>query len=247
MVRAKMLFSVNLCIVLTICCFGTRALFSNHYFTQIPINNIPSIYHSVASLTVSTKALCGIHCVRKPSCRYFLFNVTSLSCNLLGLDNPTDAFDLNNYVTWEVFTLESACPNSKQYIEQFDKCIKINTHIQLNWFDAQTACENDGGTLMIINSDAEFEFFQQLFASLIVSPDFFHLGARMLGPAYDDFYWVYGANVGAKVKSNHWAPSQPDNLFEDEYCIASRSDDNFYLNDITCAWYQGFYVCEYFL
>ncbi|GFO02702.1 C-type lectin [Plakobranchus ocellatus] len=209
------------------------------------VNSLPLNYQYVAGVTAFSNLHCGIQCERSPSCDCFLFNVTSLSCILLGSGSPTEVLNLQGYLDWEFFTLQTACP-CKQYLEQFGKCIQINTNVGLNWHQAQTACQDDGGSLMIIDSDQQFGFFKQMFDDLLVGQQFFHLGARRIGAAKEDMYWEYREAVTYQVKSSYFADRKPDNVGGVEDCLASRPEDNFDLNDVGCDDYYGFYICEYF-
>ncbi|GFR92840.1 C-type lectin [Elysia marginata] len=198
-------------------------------------------------LQAQSMAVCGIHCLNSISCLYFLFNTTTQSCHLLGYDNGNStSLTLTSYLTWDIYTV-AKCLDSGQYLSQFNKCIEVHMNAEKDWFEAQDFCHRDGGSLLTLNSLAEFDFFRDMFMSILQVPDYVSLGARRTGPATDDFSWVFGSNEGARVESAFWKPGKPDNSHGGEFCVGSRLVDEFYLNDITCSYYYGDFVCEYLL
>ena len=205
------------------------------------------MYRDVTSVKTSSRISCGLSCARNASCTYFLFHIQTLSCHLLAYNVDTTPLDLNFYLNWDVFKVpnNNNCNNYGIYLTEFNKCIGIHTDVEKTWNDSQTYCLNDGGSLMTINSDSEFDYFRSLFTAMLKQPEFFNLGAKKIGPGFNDFHWVFGSTVGARISSSHWYLNMPDNKFGDEFCIASRWDDNFYLNDVTCLYYPGFFICEY--
>ena len=214
-------------------------------FTKITISDIGSMYRDVSLLTATSLTVCGVQCVESPTCVVFLYDSPTLLCHLLGYDAAGAPLNLTSDHTGEVYSVDTKCSDLGQFIRQFQKCIEINMGEEKNWLEAQDTCETDGGSLMTISSDSEFEYFREMFNSIIVDPQFFSLGAMRSGPADNDFHWVFGSNQIARVSNGYWKQGKPDNANGGEACVASRWEDNFYLNDVTCQHYLGFFICEY--
>ncbi|KAK3725575.1 hypothetical protein RRG08_042993 [Elysia crispata] len=227
------------------CWFHTDAVTSSQPFRKTTTASIDSNYRNLTDVKATSRIECGIRCARDVLCTYFLFDLVSVSCHLLSYDVSGVPLNMDNYLTWEVYIVRASCPDSKRYISEFDKCIVIHTHDELTWNEAQNYCQNDGGYLMTIDNNNDFDYFRELFSALLVDPQFFSLGAKKTGPNNDDFHWVFGSTVGDKIRPEFWHTNMPDNAFNDEFCIAARWEDQFYLNDVTCEWYPGYFICEY--
>jgi hypothetical protein len=92
------------------------------------------------------------------------------------------------------------------------------------WATAQATCVDWGGTLVIIQSNAEDQFLQQN-----ISGDTW-IGASDQANE-DSFVWVNGT----PVQFTNWAASQPDNFGGSEDCVEKRFTANGAWNDVPCT------------
>jgi hypothetical protein len=92
------------------------------------------------------------------------------------------------------------------------------------WQAAQAACQEWGGTLVIIQSNAEDQFLQQ---NIIMQDSWIGASDTALE---NTFVWVNGD----PVQFENWGAAQPDNFDDGEDCVEKRFIGGLW-NDVPCT------------
>ncbi|KAJ4446845.1 hypothetical protein ANN_13543 [Periplaneta americana] len=113
------------------------------------------------------------------------------------------------------------------------------------WDDAKKICEQEGGHLAIINSEAESKVLQNLFSKVAKIEGAGHNDFAFIG-IHDnlvegEFVTVFGTPVASTGFTRWTNAAQPDNAGGHENCGSVHRDGS--LNDITCSWKLTFF-CE---
>lgn len=108
---------------------------------------------------------------------------------------------------------------------------------KLSWHDARKACEELGGRLACVESDAEQEFIATLAAG-----EFYYLGAT---DEKQEGAWRW--LTGAPVTARHWFPDQPNNYGGSEHYLATYDEGRWI--DVAAAgsefWMPIGFICEW--
>ncbi|XP_033624641.1 macrophage mannose receptor 1-like [Asterias rubens] len=140
-------------------------------------------------------------------------------------------------------TADGGC--AAPFLRLFDKCyglfgIEIDGTPRLSWHKAEKYCNEQGGTLAVIDSR---EVQSVITALLVRAPSAnVWIGLNDLD-VENTFKWTDGTNISFK----NWAPDQPDNGFPafEEDCVYLESNEDFpgEWNDGFCD-YNREYICQ---
>ena len=104
----------------------------------------------------------------------------------------------------------------------------------LNFFDAQSQCEDLGGRLAEPRNQEQFDFV----VTFTERADLFWLGGTDI---LQDDLWLWNSDNSTIDLDRFWRNTEPNNLGGNERCLEIRSRQ---FNDIPCERTQPF-VCEF--
>ncbi|PSN38146.1 hypothetical protein C0J52_23786 [Blattella germanica] len=140
---------------------------------------------------------------------------------------------VSNFILWP---LEGQGISSERYVT--GDCYWISS-IRKNWSDARRTCEDYGGHLAIINSDAEASWLDRFILASQTVESVFFIGVHSLFQE-GEFLTIFGEPL-EKTGFAKWHPGQPDNYKGNEHCVAFSKGA---LSDIHCNG-NYYYICEY--
>jgi hypothetical protein len=161
-------------------------------------SNMSTQYFESTQLICLNKTLKGAACTRNITCRSDLG---------LGCMNDTCECDSRTSYWSTIQTICVACPSGWTIFR--DKCYFVYT-IRENWDFAQSRCESDGGNLVSIRTQADFDMVSGYYYQYTNNANLW-VGARM-NITYD-FYFRDGCTKMNQTypNANWWCATQPNN------------------------------------
>ncbi|KAG9356086.1 hypothetical protein JZ751_000930 [Albula glossodonta] len=120
---------------------------------------------------------------------------------------------------------QGTCPSG--WYSNNGRCFKY-VATKTNWADAERTCQNMGGNLPSVHSEAEHNFLKTLFKGISGGEDAFWLG---LSDCHQEGWWFW--SDGSKVDYLKWNTGEPNNL-GDEDCLHTSFGSQKGWNDIPC-------------
>ncbi|KAL5006139.1 hypothetical protein ScPMuIL_017297 [Solemya velum] len=121
------------------------------------------------------------------------------------------------------------------FLPRFGKCIGVHPS-WLNWVEAQTLCEMEGGHLAVVDSKEKNEAITMLLAITSDQCRYSIGGVE----AASGWRWV----TGSYISYSNWENGQPDNGNGSEHCLTMDSGDQFRWHDDCCDCSHECFICE---
>ena len=123
-----------------------------------------------------------------------------------------------------------------------DTCWYVDENLKRDWYSARDICANMNSTLLSLESDEKFQYFNQMYQNFYSKYDAFWLNSRTDEPK--KFKWLNSI----PLKQEHYGGKNPDNSGGNENtlnegCISMSNPDGFKLNDAICST-KFEYFCE---
>ncbi|KAG9356087.1 hypothetical protein JZ751_000931, partial [Albula glossodonta] len=118
------------------------------------------------------------------------------------------------------------CPSG--WFSHNKRCFQFVSY-KTQWVNAERKCQNMGGNLASIHSEAEHLFLKRLFRKFSRRSDPFWLG---LSDCYKEGWWFW--SDGSKVEYTRWNRNEPNNHGGREHCLHTNFGPKRMWNDINC-------------
>ncbi|GFS06294.1 macrophage mannose receptor 1 [Elysia marginata] len=197
---------------------------ANYHKTE----TLPSGYGELETLaTLDSKLACAGKCDLKEECDFFLFDVVTTDCMLVGVSSIAIPPG-----TWLMFKTPLVCPQDFTYDPIVDMCYKIHTQ-KANWMTARSICVSEGSDLITLDDLHVLSYFRDTLPYYD-----YHIGASKLTTS--SFTWL---STGSVVDNRLWGTGLPDDP-NSELCVSLTTFSSLYLNDIHCYNYSFRFICE---
>ncbi|XP_041360424.1 uncharacterized protein LOC121376632 isoform X1 [Gigantopelta aegis] len=198
------------------------------------------------SITASCTADCGVWCTEDPTCTTFSYGEIVRMCMLYPeLLRPYDVsitLHQADFLTFNVFQVseKSTYPAGYRKTSIPDFVIRFHYYWELNWSSASLVCQQEGGRLVMANTEEKRELLARKIAHSrdlrIRDDNGFYVGAYAISGS--DFSWLDGNDT--PVDHSAWASGKPDGSGN---CTVLLPTESFKLADENCD-VQRPYICE---
>ncbi|KAL3872613.1 hypothetical protein ACJMK2_035828 [Sinanodonta woodiana] len=181
---------------------------------------------------------CGLECYINLSCNGFSFTNGSNVCSILKMD-------MTNFTKTQVQPstkyYRAACDRRDySYVRSLQLCIKVHFE-SMNVSDANNTCANEGGHLMMVDTQQKRTYLQELLYGITDNPAFTIDGGKVAG----QWYWhstmeLINFSNGGSI----WKEGQPDGSGLDYDClIISKMFVDLGFDDVQCGDLHPF-ICQ---
>ncbi|KAK3605504.1 hypothetical protein CHS0354_004055 [Potamilus streckersoni] len=181
---------------------------------------------------------CGLECHIDVSCTSFSFTDGSNVCNILKMD-MTDFTKIKVQPSTKYY--RAACHRRDySYVRSLQLCIKVHLD-SMNISDANNTCGNEGGYLMMVDTQQKRAYLKELLFGITDDPAFFIDGGKVAGK----WYWLAAMElIDVSNGGLLWKEGQPDGSGPDFDCLViSKMFADLGFDDVHCGYLRPF-ICQ---
>ncbi|XP_076439637.1 uncharacterized protein LOC143279477 [Babylonia areolata] len=213
-------FLRNLIAVLVLCGSSASERTSKRWQNQAAFDNrLPVEVNTKPSFTAKSRTACGVECTRNAWCLSFFHNSVTSACILTEKMYSRLTSD-QHILGYRYYAIDrGACTDEDGYVTDWKTatCYRVVQEPR-SWWEARAFCQQDGGTLAVLDTPNRAQFIVDLMSSGVYSSAtrFLFIGASRPAEDWDvgmtkgQLYFVWENGQPVETASTFWGPSEPN-------------------------------------